>query len=287
MQNTLIDRRNNLSLSEFIEEYAIPQKPVVLTNAAKHWPAMQKWTFDFLRENYGSCQVKVLVCQPLSKLSTHKSYRAYKSSKKSFIKMSLKDYIDYLQKGDDERLLYLIDWHLHFLSGTQKLRSDYQTPIYFANSGTFKTPMDQIFRWIYIGKKGTYSRVHLDVFDTSAWNATISGKKRWIFYPPETKAFKETMDINVLFPDYNVHPFLKENRMECITSPGDVIYTPSLWYHAVENLETGISFTHNYIDKWNYKFVKQNLAQQKWYQRIFILPMLNANASKVKDKAIL
>eukprot|EP00164_Ancoracysta_twista_P015423 GFYU01025490.1.p2 GENE.GFYU01025490.1~~GFYU01025490.1.p2 ORF type:complete len:277 (-),score=49.41 GFYU01025490.1:13-843(-) len=38
-----IDRRSNLSLNDFIEQYETPNKPVIITDAAMSWPAMHKW----------------------------------------------------------------------------------------------------------------------------------------------------------------------------------------------------------------------------------------------------
>jgi hypothetical protein len=41
-----IDRRSNLTMEQFITEYAIPNKPVIITDVVEHWPAYKKWTFD-------------------------------------------------------------------------------------------------------------------------------------------------------------------------------------------------------------------------------------------------
>ena len=60
MQLIQIDRRSGLTREEFIENYLKPKKPVVFTDLAKDWPAMTKWTPEFLKENYGYLDVPVI-----------------------------------------------------------------------------------------------------------------------------------------------------------------------------------------------------------------------------------
>src|ERR1700743_715576 len=47
-----VDKRTNLSHKEFIEEYVKKSRPVVLTDAAKEWKAMKKYTPQWFKEHY-------------------------------------------------------------------------------------------------------------------------------------------------------------------------------------------------------------------------------------------
>ncbi len=49
-----IDKREGLSRKEFLHEYVLKNRPVVLKDGAKGWPALSKWTPEFFREHYGS-----------------------------------------------------------------------------------------------------------------------------------------------------------------------------------------------------------------------------------------
>jgi len=40
------------------------------------------------------------------------------------------------------------------------------------------------FRWILIGPYKSGSSFHKDPNSTNAWNGLISGRKKWIMYPP-------------------------------------------------------------------------------------------------------
>jgi hypothetical protein len=55
-----IEKRTGLTREEFIENYLKPSRPVVFTDLAKDWPAVQKWTFEWLRENHGNLDVPLV-----------------------------------------------------------------------------------------------------------------------------------------------------------------------------------------------------------------------------------
>lgn len=41
-----------------------------------------------------------------------------------------------------------------------------------------------VYRWLIIGPSRSGSSFHVDPNSTSAWNAVITGKKKWVMYPP-------------------------------------------------------------------------------------------------------
>ena len=47
------------SKREFFQEYAFRSKPIVFENAVHEWPAMQKWTAEFLRQKYGQHDIHI------------------------------------------------------------------------------------------------------------------------------------------------------------------------------------------------------------------------------------
>ena len=52
-----IDRVNDISKEDFINNYLNKRKPLIIRNATKTWPALQKWTFEYLKETVGDQMV--------------------------------------------------------------------------------------------------------------------------------------------------------------------------------------------------------------------------------------
>ena len=44
---------------EFFQDYLFRSKPVIIENAVQAWPAMRKWTMEYLRQQYGEKEVHI------------------------------------------------------------------------------------------------------------------------------------------------------------------------------------------------------------------------------------
>jgi hypothetical protein len=81
---------------------------------------------------------------------------------------------------NEEAPLYLFD--KHFSKGTG-LETHFVQPEYFHDLfGLLVNRPD--FQWLICGPKRSGSTFHIDPNSTSAWNAVIKGRKKWILYPP-------------------------------------------------------------------------------------------------------
>jgi hypothetical protein len=103
----------------------------------------------------------------------------------------------------------------------------------------------------------------VDPNGTSAWNAVLSGRKKWILYPPDVippgvKMSEDNTEISTptslikWFRDYYPHIGAEDigggrRRYECVTKPGDVMFVPSGWWHCVLNIEESVAITHNFV----------------------------------------
>lgn len=116
------------------------------------------------------------------------------------------------------------------------------------------------FRWVVIGPERSGSPWHVDptgasllsiiliipITGTSAWNAVISGRKRWAFYPPGHTPPGVYTDVKgkyqspyplewFLYTLPNLPPELRP--IEVVQEPGELIFVPHGWWHCVLNLE--------------------------------------------------
>ena len=243
-----VDHISNPAKFEFNEKYGLKFKPVLIKGLTDKWGAKTKWTPDFFKNNFGNLE------EPAT--------RCYDKNDKKIFKIS--DYFNYMANCSDKDPYYLTNcqFHLH-----TEMESDYEVPSYFSNCLQImqdKLPPEFQLSWMYIGAKNTFSGLHLDIFNTSAWNAVISGKKIWLFYPPNQVRYLYNGTVNPFEPDLIKYPlFANAKPLVCVQNPGDVVYTPSSWWHAVYNEEAGISITENFINETNYEIVKMTLLYHK------------------------
>ncbi|MFB0494836.1 histone arginine demethylase JMJD6 [Mucilaginibacter sp. OAE612] len=236
--------------------------PFKLKGYMEKWPAFKLWDSSFLKKEFG---------QVVLNASKHSNKD---SISRTFL---LEDYLQYMNKTRAANPYYLKDCKFHL--GT-KMESHYTAPDIF-NCWYKMIPANQrktTLSWLYIGAKGTFSRLHLDIWNTSAWNAVISGAKLWLFYPPDNRQYLYNGAVNPFFPDLDKFPgFANARPLVAVQRPGEIIYTPSNWWHAVYNLEKGLSLTENFINDSNYTEVLEYFKEKspKSYQSLLELINLN------------
>jgi histone arginine demethylase JMJD6 len=236
---------NNPSEKEIIENLKLGV-PFKLLGRMENWPLMKKWNFEFFRKNFGENEfyVKDLTHQDLPK-----------------IKFNISKYIDYIGDKNNKSLYYASDLNIEKFS--KDLFNDYDM--------NFLDDLDILrnyiayneLRWIFLGKKGTFTGLHLDVYGTAAWLGLISGKKRFYFYNREDtekiKIFSELVSgINILNLDEDFSAFFSMlNPLVVDVHPGEIIFTPTGYYHYVVNLEDSIALTENF----SFKEIENDIAK--------------------------
>ncbi|KAI8813943.1 hypothetical protein BJ742DRAFT_734809 [Cladochytrium replicatum] len=239
-----IERRSKLSLDEFISQYAEQNKPVVITDVVTEWPAFKKWTDQFLVSEYGGVQ-----------------FRA------EAVDLTLKDYFTYAHTVTlDESPLYLFDKNFANPEKTG-MADDYVVPSYFQED-LFSVLGERRpdYRWVIIGPARSGSTFHVDPNSThiaSAWNAVITGSKKWIMFPPEVippgvfpsgDGSEVTSPVSIgewLLNYYREARSMDTPPLECVCRAGEVIFVPNGWWHLVVNLEPSIAITQNFVCKQN------------------------------------
>ncbi|ASZ09478.1 cupin-like domain-containing protein [Chitinophaga pendula] len=249
----------------FNNNYGFPARPVLIKNVANHWKAMTAWTPEVFSTRYPDLWVRVV--------------RTDNSEAKV---MMLQDYFRYMQDPGEENPYYLKDWV--FEEDCPELLQDYDVPSYFSSWLEHMDPAEKpALRWFYIGPAGSGSRMHLDTMDTSAWNAVISGQKHWLFFPAEQSSCVYNGEVDAFHPDFERFPLLAAAEpIYCIQGPGDIVFTPSGYWHQVYNARPGISITENFVNETNIEQVKQYFIQHQLHDELETLQHLVAhvNASR-------
>lgn len=253
LEHDSIPRRgaSQLTLQKFQEDFEVPNRPVIITGEVTNWPAFRKWT----RQHLG----KAFAGRRLNAGGTMLSYDIY---------------LAYSANSRDELPLYLFDKQC--LSWTQagtsdSLADDYQVPEYFAED-LFSVMGDQRpdWRWLIVGPPKSGSSFHKDPNSTSAWNAVISGSKKWVLWPPHSPppgVYPSADGLEVSSP-YTLHEwfasfyeYAKEEpaMLEGICHAGELLFVPRGWWHLAINLEETIAVTQNHVSACNLPHVLRHL----------------------------
>lgn len=247
---SLID--NNIQVDEveaseqelIVGNYVLAHEPVKILGLAANWKT-SRWTLDFFKEQKGELSFPVKRKDALSLKDEQQE-------------MKLKEYIPYMlenEKDPAENPFYL-NTSFH---PTDDLLGDYKVPDYFqCRFNNFRNDPDKpTLSWIYLAPTNSVTGLHIDTIASSAWNLVISGRKFWVFYPPVQNPLLYGGAVNPFAPDFEKHQlYSKTNPIICVQNPGEIIFTPCGWYHAVLNLKMGVSLTENFINQYNIEKVK-------------------------------
>lgn len=84
------------------------------------------------------------------------------------------------------------------------------------------------------------------------FSQTLNGRKHWILYKPKDKP-KYNSDYTSRFWMEEVYTSLPESKKpyECTLHPGEMIYFPNNWHHAIINLDSYTSFVSTFTTEHN------------------------------------
>ncbi len=230
MQLLQIDRRTGLTREEFIEQYLKPKKPVVFTDLAKDWPAINKWTFDFLRDNYG--QLDVPVIGP----DYHKPGPNYMKAGET---MKFGDYLSMIQKGPTDRRIFL--WNI--LDHAKELVTDVSNP-------TVCDGWVDNYPFMFFGGAGAVTSLHYDIDCSHVFHTHFWTRKHIVLFDQDQNPFlyqhpyTVQSHVNPLKPDFEKYPALqKATGHETILGHGETLFIPSMWWHHIEYMDGGYSIS--------------------------------------------
>lgn len=234
---TRIPRVSNLSSDDFLHHYYAPNRPVIIEDVVRHWPALKKWNLDFFREHYGAEQV------------TYQRGRSNVDYRDSFIDHSttglFSQYMDLIASARKTNDYYLIahDRLLDRETFHPLLNDIVFDERYFDGVNT----LGRVFFWL--GPMGSTTPMHRDL--GNVYLAQISGRKTVTMIPSMQmhKVYNEVgyhSDVN--FDDWSPgdYPLLKDAHIAEVTiEPGELLFIPLGWWHHVKALDISITITGN------------------------------------------
>lgn len=249
--NTL-ERISSFSPDEFRKEFVAKRKPVILESATKHWKALEKWSPDFWKENFGDKKVEI----------DGKEY-------------NLAKVIDLALQSDENNpapyyrnIRIAHEYPELMLDITPE--SEFCLPNYFLHKVFFplRTSLFAYGQYeLFIGGKGrSFPYLHYDVPGADTFIHQIAGEKELILFNPDDSRFlypKTGAEFNVSsIPDIeNVSldkfPLYKNaTKLVVKLKAGDSIYFPSGWWHTAKMLSFSISIGIDVANQFNWQTVE-------------------------------
>lgn len=263
-----IPREKELSKEEFQKKYFIPQKPVILEDLTKEWPAFDKWNFDYFRSKAGEVVVPLYDGKPAKgRQNSHGVAKRVKFS----------EYIDILQSGPTDLRMFFFN----LLQNCPELLDDFEYPdlgVKFFK----KLPV------LFVGGEGSKVVMHYDMDLANNFHFNFNGEKKVILYPPEQTGFLYKVPYSIVSmeiidmddPDLEKYPALRKAKgFEARLRHGDTLFIPSKWWHFIKYETPSLSMTlrslptspkkiaevlNNLLFMRNYDNLMRKFKGQKW-----------------------
>ena len=241
-----IDKREKLSLKEFMHEYVLKNRPVVLKDAARDWPALSKWTPEFFKERYGDKSVPVF---------ERKRGLTLKE------KVSLRDYVNEITSSSGRnpaKYLFSLRIQKEFPDLLKDLepRPSYWDPNWLDSKyllpglSNFKLRNITGLEMNMGGTGSPFPFLHYDDLWTQTFITQIYGRKAWVLYKPDQVPYmypSQEADTISRIPmerdvDLSEFPlFAQAKPYRVIVEQGEMLYGAPGWWHTTMALTSSIA----------------------------------------------
>lgn len=225
-----VPRRQDLAPVVFFEDFYANNRPVVLRGLVDHWPALSRWTLDYLDATVGDAQIQVQIGRDAGHSELDKAAMASVAPMREITARirateSTNDFYVTAYDSDANRaaLACLYD----DLGPVSILRVDEARPGFF-----------------WLGPKGTLTPFHHDL--TNNLLVQVMGRKKVLLVPPwEVGKMKNTIHCysSRLPSDWEADDPSLPALLETIIGPGEALFLPVGWWHFVEALDPSISMS--------------------------------------------
>jgi ribosomal protein L16 Arg81 hydroxylase len=232
---SMVERRQNLSREEFFTRYHGGNRPVILTGAMRDWPAMTRWTPDYLKRVCGGEMVQVMTGR-----SGDADYELHPERHRTA--MPFAEYVDRVIAAAHTNDLYLVAQNdfMRTPGGKRLLEDVGPLPDYLDDRRDG-------FAFMWFGPGGTVTPLHHDTCDI--FLAQVMGRKRIIMHPANQKPLVYNhigvhSAVDAERPDLISHPLYRYAARDVFTlEPGEVLFIPVGWWHHVRALDLSLSMS--------------------------------------------
>lgn len=236
---TAIERVSGLTSQQFLEQYYAVNRPVILTGEMAGWPALARWTPEYLKSAVGARPIEFQGERTRDeRFEMYKDVHRREAPFDVFIDQILRPgagndaYITAYNSQRNAEALSVLHGDLGFLDKFL----DYQAAVPHG--------------MMWIGPAGTVTSLHHDL--TNNFIAQMVGRKRIKFMPAaevgklynHQHVFSEIADLEDPGIDVARHPRLTELRFyDVLLEPGEILFMPLGWWHQVKSVDFSVTIT--------------------------------------------
>lgn len=263
-----IDIVEQITKEEFVTNYLKTQKPVVVKQFSKDWPAFEKWNLEYMKEVAGDIEVPLHDSRPIEAKNFNKPH-AY---------MKMDAYVDLLKEKPTDFRIFL--WNI--LKVVPSLQKDFEFPdlgISFLKS----------LPTLFFGGFNSYTYMHYDIDLANIFHFHFEGKKQCILFDQEQSKYlyklpntlRTHSDIDFSNPDLEKWPLLKKAKGHIANlEHGDMLYIPEGYWHYMKYITPGFSMSLRSIPK-TPKYLAKAI-----YNILVMIPVENIMRKTAGDKWI-
>lgn len=232
----VVDRRDQLSSDEFLNEYYVRNRPVVMTRELENWQARSKWTRSYLEKTVGSELVEIQANRNADanyEIENDRHRRTIRFAEFLELVFDRGSTNDYYMTANNAGV------NARFLAALLE------------DCGTLPKFMDESQRllqtFFWMGPAGTITPIHHDL--TNNFMAQIVGRKLVKLISPtclphlynHLHCYSQVAVDNI---DYQRFPLFRNVHITELTlNPGDLFFLPVGWWHYVRGLDISITIT--------------------------------------------
>jgi len=154
-----------------MQEFILPEKPVIIVDVCEDWGASKKWTYDYFKNLAGDVPVRLFS-------NKNKSTTDHKITH-SDIEMKFGDYIELIQSEPTDLRIFAFNIFKKF----PELRKDFSFPTHILKGFIKSLP------FLFFGGEGSVVDFHYDIDMSHVMLTQFDGTKRVILFTPETTPF--------------------------------------------------------------------------------------------------
>ncbi len=238
-QGAAIERRAGLSSDEFLDRYYAANRPVILTGEMSGWPALAKWTPEYLKQAIGPGTIE------FQDRSNSDRFEIPKDAHRR--EMPFDQFIDLVSRPGAGNDAYLTAHNsARNAEAISMLDPDLGFPDKFLNHD-----VEQPNGMMSIEPAGTLTSLHHDL--TNKLIAQIVGRKRLLVLPASEvgklynrlDVFSEISDLEDPALTLAQFPRLEHARFTEVTlMPGEMIFMPLAWWHQARSIDFSVTISY-------------------------------------------